>query len=119
MAEFLWFMACAVSSFVINLITEALFPSIRRRIRLFLLRWRAKSLPVIRFSPTKITVGGMTIDCPTLTSGEFTQGRIRCTYKDKPHALPPELKRMRDELVRDIERKKSKGESALFNSPMY
>lgn len=119
MTEFLWFVAGAVSSFVINLITEALFPSIRRRIRLFLLRGRAKRHPIIGFSPTKIAVGGMTINCPVLASGEFTQGRIRCTYKHKPHPLPAELKRMKDELTRDKEKKKAKGESTLFNSPMY
>lgn len=119
MNELLWFIAGAISSFIINLITEALFPSIRRNVKLFFLRKRASSLKFTRFSPTKIVVGNLTLDWIVLAVGEFDQNRIHCTYKNKHHQLPPELMRIKDELIRDMEKKKTKGETAYFNGPMY
>jgi len=120
MRELLWFVAGAFTGFVLDLLAEALFPTIRLHYRRWALRIRGRRLTEVGVSPTRLSVGGLIIDWILLASARYSQGRIRCSYNDVPMPLPDEFSRMKREFVQDWKRRAALGEPHLpYNSPTY
>jgi hypothetical protein len=120
MNEIFWFVTGAISSFFINLLTEALFPRIRLRYRLWATQRKAKKSTVVTSSRKKLSVGGFAVDWIVLSSNSFTPNRIRCFYDDHHIPLTPEFDRMKKDFVRDWKRKLATGETRLpYNGPTY
>jgi len=120
MNDFLWFLAGAVTSFLINLLSEALFPSIRLKYRYWTLRRMAKNKKDQVFVPMRLSVGGFTVDYIVLASAHYTQGRIRCAYSERLPSLPVELERFKQQFIRDWKKDEASGKDNLpYNSPTY
>jgi hypothetical protein len=120
MNELFWFLAGAVSSFLINLLSEALFPSIRLKYRYWTLHRRSKNKKEEGFVPMRLTVGGFTVDYIVLVSERFTQARIQCSYDERSLSLPVELERLKQQFISDWKKDEASGKTNLpYNSPTY
>lgn len=118
-SELFWFVAGAMSGLVINYVTEATFPLVLRRYRLWMLRRKAKKpfeVPAAR----KLSVGDLAIDWVVLATGSYTPERIRCSYSDKQIPLVREFITMKEDFVNEWKRRAEEGETHLpYNSPTY
>ena len=108
MDQVFWFLAGVLASISINFLTDALFPSLRTRVKLFFLRQNAKKLNTVKFSPSKFVIAGKAVEWTVLAFGEFRYDRIRCKYSDEQHVLPIELQTWKDKLIKEAEDLKTK-----------
>ena len=107
--ELLWFIAGALSSLVINYIAAATFPSVSRRFNRWMLRWKSQK-PVSIAGARKLSVGGFNIDWIVLARGQYTLGRIQCSYSNKLIPLMPEFERMKKEFIVECKKKLANNE---------
>lgn len=122
--QFYWFLAGALVSFIINLITPTIHSRLRKKILGILRRLRTRKATTIILGPNspmqKMIIGKLKLDFIVLQYAHYTPPLIECTYQDKFHELIPEFKKLKEEYIVDIDRRKKNGEFGLpYNGATY
>lgn len=111
-----------ILGFLGNLLATHFYPSLRYRWRRWHLRRKRNGRipPAGTVNRAKLSVGHLTVSYIVLATGRFASERIRCFYDDRPIPLQADIKRMRNDCVKDLKRRNKLGEANLpYNSPGY
>jgi transcriptional regulator with XRE-family HTH domain len=72
------------------------------------------------FHPEILSVGGLMVNAIILARGHYGPKEIYCFYDDAPIQLTPDIEALKKDLLYELEKRKSNGETTLpYNSGMY
>jgi hypothetical protein len=121
MKDFVLLLVSFALGFCCNILSTALYPSLRLRYRRWLFSRKTVGLPWEVFNGDSVNIGGLVAPLVFLAAGQYGAGRIQCFYDGTAGSLPPDLEKLRRDLEETYTRKAEQFESEglWYNSPTY